>query len=161
MCDYSLSGMRSRLAVEGEELIVHKFPTQSIGLVSPPDLQPRAATSESGKANLWKRIMNFFGAGDFSEAPAVCVPPGARLMLKNIPDDLQRTWNVGKEETVLFLQTSMEANTYRDAIMFTNGCQIHLQELSEGIPVWVVSLGGDSVQTPEPAISIPSGPPAA
>ena len=82
-------------------------------------------------------------------------------MLKNVPDDLQRKWNIGKEETVLFLQTSMEANTYRDAILFTNGCQVLLQELSEGIPVWVVSLGGDSVQTPEPAISISSGPPTA
>ena len=41
MCDYSLGGLPNRLAVEGEELIVHRFPTQSIGLASPADLEPK------------------------------------------------------------------------------------------------------------------------
>ena len=35
MCDYSLAGIPNRLAVEGEELAVHRFPTGSIGLASP------------------------------------------------------------------------------------------------------------------------------
>jgi hypothetical protein len=26
MCDYSLAGVPNRLAVEGEELVVHRFP---------------------------------------------------------------------------------------------------------------------------------------
>ena len=34
MCDYSLAGLRTRLAVEGEELVVYRFPTGSIGLTS-------------------------------------------------------------------------------------------------------------------------------
>ena len=34
MCDYSLTGLRTRLAVEGEELIIYRFPTGSIGLTS-------------------------------------------------------------------------------------------------------------------------------
>ena len=32
MCDYSLATLQTRLAVEGEELVVYRFPTGSIGL---------------------------------------------------------------------------------------------------------------------------------
>jgi hypothetical protein len=39
MCDYSLGGLPNRLAVDGEELIVHRFPTHSIGLASAADWQ--------------------------------------------------------------------------------------------------------------------------
>jgi hypothetical protein len=34
MCDYSLMMVRNRLAVEGEELVVHKFKSGSVGLVA-------------------------------------------------------------------------------------------------------------------------------
>ena len=34
MCDYSLTGIPNRLAVEGEELVVHRFRTGSLGLAS-------------------------------------------------------------------------------------------------------------------------------
>lgn len=34
MCDYSLAHFRSRLAVEGEPLVVHRFPSGSRGLAS-------------------------------------------------------------------------------------------------------------------------------
>jgi hypothetical protein len=34
MCDYSLAGVPNRLAVEGEELQVHRFPTGALGLTS-------------------------------------------------------------------------------------------------------------------------------
>jgi hypothetical protein len=34
MCDYSLAGIPNRLAVEGEELVVHPFPTGALGLAS-------------------------------------------------------------------------------------------------------------------------------
>ena len=35
MCDYSLAGIPNRLAVEGEELVVHPFPTGALRLASP------------------------------------------------------------------------------------------------------------------------------
>jgi hypothetical protein len=157
MCDYSLGGIDSRLAMEGEELIVHRFPTHSIGLASPSDLQSQTGGVHRNQS-LWGRIKHFFAVPDQPNVQAICVPPGACLIVKNIPDKLQRKWNVGQEEFVSFLQTGMEAHTYRDAIMFTNGCQVLLQELSEGIPVRVVSLSGDSKLEPEPAVSVPSGP---
>ena len=63
MCDYSLAGIPNRLAVEGEELVVRRFPTGSIGLASP---------CESSKQSF------------ATQTPAVCVPPGARLRLRDI-----------------------------------------------------------------------------
>jgi hypothetical protein len=49
---------------------------------------------------------------------AICVPPGARLVLKSIPMDLRCKWSVGADESVFFMQTSAEVNTYRDALHF-------------------------------------------
>ncbi len=40
MCDYSLHGIRNRLAEEGETLVVHRFFTGSKGLTSPEYLKP-------------------------------------------------------------------------------------------------------------------------
>jgi len=40
MCDYSLSGIQNRLALEGETLIVHQFHAGSKGLTSPESLKP-------------------------------------------------------------------------------------------------------------------------
>ena len=41
MCDYSLAGISNRLAVESEELVIHRFHTGSIGLASPCTSVPR------------------------------------------------------------------------------------------------------------------------
>ena len=49
-----------------------------------------------------------------SRVPAVCVPPGARLRLRDIPEDLQRRLDVGAVEEVMFIEQSLEAFTYRD-----------------------------------------------
>ena len=73
MCDYSLGGMRRRLAVEGEALTMHRFPTYSIGLASPSDLQPQIANEQAGKQNLWQQIKDFFAASDLPNVAAVCV----------------------------------------------------------------------------------------
>ena len=40
MCDYSLHGIKNRLADEGETLVVHRFYTGSKGLTSPEYLKP-------------------------------------------------------------------------------------------------------------------------
>src|SRR4051812_47719220 len=94
MCDYSLCGLPTRLAIEGEELVVHRFSTGSIGLASPADLTRREPIpTPVAKRSVWASIKRFF-ATDAPEAatPAVCIPPGARLVLKNIPADLQHQY---------------------------------------------------------------------
>jgi hypothetical protein len=46
MCDYSLYSIQTRLAVEGEDLVVHRFATGSLGLTAP------AAPQEGGSLNV-------------------------------------------------------------------------------------------------------------
>jgi hypothetical protein len=65
--------------------------------------------------------------------------------------------SVGADESVFFMQTSAEVNTYRDALNFRTGRQVLLQDLREGMRVTVVSLGGDFIGEPNPALAIPNG----
>ena len=139
MCDYSLHLFPNRLSVEGEEFIVHRFGGASLGLASPSDL-PAAKCSSPSR---WARFKSWFQRPMFEmdeRMPAVYIPPGASLMLRDIPKTLQRELGVGEVEPVTFTQTSAEVNTYRDAIRFHNGGQILLQRLCEGQRVTVVSL---------------------
>ena len=120
MCDYSLAGIPNRLAVEGEELVVHRFPTGSIGLAS-----PCASVSRWWSAK---------------EIPAVCMPPGAQLILHDVPKRLQHNLAVGAIEEVTFVQLSAIPYQFRDAVRFSNGREIRLQELSEGMGVRVLKM---------------------
>lgn len=150
MCDYSLGGLPNRLAAEGDELIVHRFPTYSMGLAPAAPLQARNSNSPRFQS-LWRRIEAFLTLPCFRPGiQAVCVPPGASLTLHGIPSDLQRRWDVGEEETVLFTQISVEFKTHRDAICFRNGRRLSLQHLREGLLVKVVSLGGEPAGDQEP-----------
>jgi hypothetical protein len=157
MCDYSLGGLKNRLAVDGEELVVHRFSTHSIGLASPAELQTAVAAEACAKSSWWYRIKTLFDPKLAPEPPAVCVPPGASLILKSVPADLQAQWGVGNEENVLFIQTSADVNRYRDAFHFRNGRQILLQDLREGMRVILVSLGADSTGEEEHSLFVTQG----
>ena len=159
MCDYSLGGLPNRLAVDGEELTVHRFSTHSIGLASSADLEMmKIREARQRDQSLWQRINSLFApASDCRSVLAVCVPPGARLVLKSIPMDLRCKWSVGADESVCFMQTSAEVNTHRDALRFPTGRQVLLQDLREGMRVTVVSLGGDCIVEPEPAFAVSNG----
>src|ERR1035437_6999535 len=142
MCDYSLGGLPNRLAVDGEELIVHRFSTHSIGLASPADLQTKTREERQRDQSLWHRIKSSFTpASDCLPVRAVCVPPGARLVLKSIPMDLRCKWSVGADESVFFMQTSTEVNTYRDALHFRTGRQVLLQDLASRTEVKCIAIG--------------------
>jgi hypothetical protein len=126
-----------------------------MGLAPAADLRSEAASSSD--QTLWQRVKSFFALTPLcSSIQAVCIPPGASLILKNIPDDLRRKWSVGEEETVFFTQISAEAHTYRDAVCFGNGRQVSLQHLPEGLLVKVLSLEGDAVRDRKPAIAEPA-----
>src|SRR5262249_4282734 len=105
---------------EGEELMVHRFATGTLGLT------PACPG--------WKDILLA------ASKPAVCVPPGARLLLHDIPYDLQQSLSVGVVEEVTFVQQSAEVFHYRDAVRFANGREILLQYLRCGQRIDVLSL---------------------
>jgi hypothetical protein len=139
----------NRLAVDGEELVIHRFDGASLGLASPLDLRPVITTSShdatAKKPWSWTSIKEWFTAARSQwqpdkSTPAVCVPPGARLVLKDIPEGLQRELGVGEVEEVKFVEISADVNTYRDAIRFKNSRQLLLQALREGQRVTVLSL---------------------
>jgi hypothetical protein len=144
MCDYSLCGIPNRLAVEGEELVVHRFSTGSMGLASVVDLQVHQSVREAApRKTFWESLKSFFEGPDQSAAvPAVCIPPGAQLILTDIPADLRRRHHLSPEELAVFTQTSAEFYSYRDAIRFQSRFEVHLQDLREGMHVRVLSLAG-------------------
>lgn len=142
MCDYSLHSIDNRLAVEGEQLVVHRFPTNSIGLAPAKD----APEYMDGKLNdtsakgVWAAFRYWLKTCLKDPPCAVCVPPGARLVLRDIPERLQRQFGVGPEEEVTFTQLSASANCYRDAVRFPNGAELLLQRLTLGQRVDVLCL---------------------
>ena len=148
MCDYSLHAFSSRLGKEGEELVVHRFLGGSIGLVSPAEAGP--FVQQTGRRSHWDTIKSWF-AVDYSadsQPCAVCIPPGATLVLHDIPRGLQAEIGVGAAEKVTFVQTTASANTYRDAVRFSNQRQVLLQNLRPGQRVSVLKL---ELETAHPA----------
>ena len=140
MCDYSLMAIPKRLAVEQEDLIAHRFPTGSMGLASPADLRKSAGAPAGPPRGFWASLRTFFNPPRTEPVPAVCIPPGARLMLHDIPARLQNELRVEEEEEVMFTQISSTVNNYRDSVRFANGRMLRLQELREGQRVTVLDL---------------------
>src|SRR5215831_15741958 len=106
MCDYSLFAIPNRLAREEEDLMAHRFPTGSMGLASPGDLTRYAQCRQgrSARSGWWSAIKSFFTMPKLEPVPAVCIPPGARLHVQDIPVRLQQELGVAAEEYVVFTQ---------------------------------------------------------
>ena len=154
MCDYSLHTYPNRLAADGEDLVVHRFGAGSLGLASPADLAPVISAGKTAEGTVWSRMKAWFLGRNLKwelekRVPAVCVPPGARLILSDIPKSLQREMCVGEIEEVQFVETTAEVNTYRDAVRFKNCRQALLQQLKEGQRVHVLSVGVEEFEPSE------------
>jgi hypothetical protein len=157
MCDYSLHTYPNRLAADGEDLVIHRFGAGSLGIACPADLTPVISASKTAGGTVWSQVKAWFqGRSRRWEAekrvPAVCVPPGARLVLRDIPKNLQRELGVGEVEEVQFIQTTAEVNTYRDAVRFNNCRQALLQQLREGQRVHILSTGSEEIEPAEPMV---------
>src|SRR5947209_7285546 len=112
MCDYSLMMAPNRLAVEGEELVAHKFKCGSTGIVSAQDFN-NWGHREPRTFRQWFRD----GFAPVPEpSPVVCLPPGARLQLLGVPEVLKSEIAQNLSEEVVFTQISAEANQHRDAL---------------------------------------------
>jgi hypothetical protein len=154
MCDYSLMSFPNRLAREGEELVVHRFPGGAKGLAASPDLH-RETISLPGRRDrlgtFFAKLSSAFGFPSDSTRPvmAVCVAPGTHLLLRDIAEALQDKIGVRRTEEVTFTQISATAFKSRDAMRFKNGYEIKLQQLMEGQRVRVLNLSSEEALAPE------------
>jgi hypothetical protein len=140
----------NRLAVEGEVLVVHRFRSGSLGLASPPSCSTKAAA----KKTFWATLKDFLFLPETPSTAAVCIPPGACLVLHDVPASLQRQLGIGPDEEVTFLQTSAAENQHRDAIRFRTGHRLRLQELTVGQRVEVVDLGNSAEEEPNSSANL-------
>jgi hypothetical protein len=156
MCDYSLMCVPHRLVVEGEQLVVHRFRTGSMGLASPLDLQPVILARDQRKG-FWARLSLLLDPSEPPPVQAVCIPPGARLVLEDIPEFLQAALEVEPVELVTLTEITLASSSprpfgtvgsHRDAVRFKNDSEVLLQDLCEGQLVWVRDLGGAEASEP-------------
>src|ERR1700742_4378862 len=123
MCDYSLMMAPSRLAREGEELGAHKFKCGSTGIVALADFnnwtQRPQRTFRQWLRDRFRPVPE--------PTPVVCLPPGARLRLRGVPENFRTEVAPDLAEDVVFTQISAEVNQYRDALYFPNGYTVLLQ----------------------------------
>lgn len=71
---------------------------------------------------------------------AVCVPPGARLLLLGIPERIRRELGVSAAQSVTFVQLHADENSYRDAVQFASGRTVLVQQLAAGQTARVLAL---------------------
>jgi hypothetical protein len=141
MCDYSLQGLPNRLAVDGEQLITYRFRTGSMGLASPGDIAARTCAQQQATEHRswWSAVLQWLDGGvEKDEVPAVCVPPGTRLLMNHVPERMRRDFNLNAVEEVTFVQLSAEAFQFRDAIRFGDGRQLLLQSFPSNVTFQVL-----------------------
>jgi hypothetical protein len=137
----------NRLAVSGDDLVVHRFQTGSVGLASASDLQKGQDRRKVQTHGFWSRFNEFFSLPEIQSTPAVCIPPGARLLVQDIPSKLERECGFQEVEEAVFVQGSAAVNTFRDAVRFHNGVEVLLQKLDEGQRIRVLELSSEEETT--------------
>lgn len=136
MCDYSLMMIPNRLAIEGEELVAHRFQSGSLGLVSCFDYE---SWLNQRSRTIWQKFKAWCQS-DGEPAPVVCIPPGARLRLDGLPEILKDHFDLSSWEEATFAQLSAEVNQHRDALCFDNGAIVSLELLPEGQKTKILRL---------------------
>jgi hypothetical protein len=109
MCDFSLEVYGSRPAREGEKYVTTRFASGTVGLAA-------------------------LGEGSIP----VCVQCDTRLLLEEIPKDLQERLGVGPREEVTFVR--LEHGPFHDGVKFGNGSEASLQQLKPGVTAVVTKL---------------------
>ena len=155
MCDYSLMMVPNRLAIEGEELVAHRFQSGTTGFVSCSDFDIWLAEHRS--KNIWRRLKACLSS-TAEPTPVVCIPPGARLLVERSPEFLNGRMHQGSSELATFTQLSAEANQHRDALCFDDGVIVRLAMLAEGQRVKVLRLASheETEFRPETAQRVPA-----
>lgn len=146
MCDYSLYTVKNRLACESDDLVLHRFDTGSLGFCAATELQQEL--NRSSLARGWSSFMGWVFPRRQCGLTAVCVPPGARLLVSNVPEKGKLGFELLERASVTFTQLSARSYAYRDALRLPDGEPVLLQKLPEGLRVTVLALASDE-ETPE------------
>lgn len=142
MCDYSLMAVKNRLALCEEELVVRRFEIRCMALVAVADAEAAKLREEPPARTFGEKLRRMLFPAEPEQCPVVCIPPGARLLLRDIPEKLQRELKLPcAEQEVVF--TELETTGYRDAVRFENGAEVLLQRLAEGMRVRVLALSSE------------------
>src|SRR5260370_40783760 len=118
-----------------------------------------AGSNDPRARGFWLSLRSYSTNPPLAEAVcAVCVPPGARLLLQDIPEHLQHNLKVASSEEVTFIQMGMDAYTYRDAVRFESGLEVRLQRLIPGQRAKALQLSseqlGESVPYQRPGVLV-------
>jgi hypothetical protein len=133
MCDYSLSVNESRFAEEGERLVVHRFSNGVRGFASPADLCP----TKREEIGFWRKVANFLSGK--ADGCAVCVQPGTKLMLRDLPVSLCSKLKLESDEEVTVTHAE-SSGVHRDGVLFRDGTEFLIQWLPEGLEADVLSV---------------------
>jgi hypothetical protein len=142
----------NRPALEGEELVVHKFRNGLIRMVSRSDYSRWKISSQDGVSNgavarVFRSLVNAFlryliAPGllrcGCDPSPVIAVPADALLRVYGIDPDMQRQHGLDATEDALFVEITLLLGRSRDALCFGNGVVIPLQALPEGQRVRVL-----------------------
>jgi len=141
MCDYSLYTVNNRLAFESDDLVLHRFDTGSLGFCAVSEL--RQEMDRGALARGWSSFMRWLFPRKKCGLTAVCVPPGARLLISEVPKNARPGFELLEMESVEFTQLSEMSYAYRDALRLPDGKTVLLQKLPEGLRATVMALAAE------------------
>ncbi len=146
MCDYSRRDVPSRLAEQGEELVLHKFEMGTLGFAGVADLSEWQEASRVETGGFWSTMRDWLVPRSLPRLSGVCIPPGTQLLLNEVPLHTQISLGLAPSEIVTFTELSSRRYSYRDALLLPNRTRVLLQDLPEGLHALVLST------SPEPAV---------
>lgn len=147
MCDYSLYAIPNRLAEDGEQVVLHRFGSGTIGFASVNDVPPKVAECLTRWQSLCAGVKALLLPRSCPTVPAVCMPPASRLMVTNVPADVQRFHRIHSGDAVVTTEITSQSYSYRDALLLHNGRCVLLQDLPEGIEAVVLSTALETAET--------------
>jgi hypothetical protein len=140
----------SRLAVSGDELVVRRFDAKSLGLAAAFDIRSAHEHRNATNEGFWAWLRTLIHPSD-TPIRTVCIPPGARLLIRDISKKLRHECGFREElAEAVFTQISASVNSFRDAVRFQNGVVVLLQRLDEGQSVRVLDLSSAEEQMTAP-----------
>lgn len=153
MCDYSLYTVKNRLACESDDLVLHRFDTGSLGFCANAELQNEI--NRSSLARGWAGFLRWVFPRRRCGLTAVCIPPGARLLISEVPVAAKPFWGGLEKQFINFTQLSERSYAYRDALRLPHGETVLLQKLPEGLRATVMALTPEAEEAFEVPARVP------